>query len=366
MNKELGLGRRIILLRGRWAAPRSAVAPLGTKEGVGAWGPGGLLRPGASCLVSTKPGHDQSPLKDMDETSSTGQTTSDSIVSETDTTTGHCTRQGAQSTRACRAPQGRMHSCPPADRQLPRAWWASMCGTLSNPTTYHDACGMEPACWWAPQPGAAHVPKRKSRLCSRFPRGLPRHARTCLLAASVCHLLPGELQFPPLPAAQQSQLLGVPATQQLPQLCQGCLLLPLQVGLCQLQLCCMCVAQTQAQRLQLQGGHRLWGWDTVPTGTSVQVPVTASGCPGSMHAAPMASCSPQDPSASCNPQAQPSNSLATHTSPPNPASSPSAPHPLHCSSSTQGGLQPSSQAGPTPRGPSRLGDVSRPPGRNMG
>lgn len=78
-----------------------------------------------------------------------------------------------------------------------------------------------------------------------------------------CMLLPDQLQLTLQPALQQSQLLRTPAVEHLPQLGQGRLLLLLQVGLRQLQLCRVHVAQAQAQGLQLQAGRRL-GTEALP------------------------------------------------------------------------------------------------------
>lgn len=92
----------------------------------------------------------------------------------------------------------------------------------------------------------------------------PRHPRTRLAAAPQRHrlllprvLLPDEPQLLLLPAPQQGQLLGVPAVEHGPQLRQRRLLLLLEVGLRQLQLRRVHVAETQTQRLQFQGRYRL-------------------------------------------------------------------------------------------------------------
>lgn len=78
---------------------------------------------------------------------------------------------------------------------------------------------------------------------------------TCFLPAAERHrfllagvLLSNLLKFALLPALQQGQLLGPPAVEHFPQLRQRRLLFLLQVGLHQLQLCCMHVVQAQAER----------------------------------------------------------------------------------------------------------------------
>lgn len=215
------------------------MAPLGTE--CAAWG----TRPEAPESVDKAQPQTQSHERWTRTLPAHEQVTSNSVASKPATSPREKRMQGEGTTGS---PQSRMHAAPP------RGWTAASAPRASHVNTTPGRHSYGVTHIPPPNPKQTRGGEAPARLPTRTGLAAVPQRRRLLLPRV---LLPHKPQLLLLSAPQQGQLLGVPAVEHGPQLRQRRLLLLLEVGLRQLQLRRVHVAETQAQRLQLQGGHRL-------------------------------------------------------------------------------------------------------------